>query len=365
MEDQHHNIRRILFLTTELQARGTNEYAVYLADELKRRGIQTCILCGTGPMIQVLEEKNIPFETFEHMAGKRLPKRERELFGQKIHDFAPQVVHAQNVQATNIFLKHCGKGKLPLVLTIHASPPKVRMFKSQIANLDGIVATTQDVREELVNNYKVPKSKIRVIANGIDVHSLETDNMRPIFSNDTVVIGSVGPAEEYRGHKLFLKAAAQIVGRGKNFQFVVAGEGDEIPKLSRLANKLGVDGCLTFARDFSSYKDILEAIDIVVQTSLVNVSGFSILDAMAHGRAVIAFNTGTACEIIEDGNTGKLVPRDDVELLAAAIEDIAENPEMARKLGESAREKVIRNFNVRTVADNTLDLYEDILKKIG
>ena len=72
-----------------------------------------------------------------------------------------------------------------------------------------------------------------------------------------------------------------------------------MPPLRRLASSLGLDSYVTFVDDLYSYDQVLDATDVVVQSSQVDVSGFSILKAMGYGRPVIAFNTGTACEIIE------------------------------------------------------------------
>ena len=184
---------------------------------------------------------------------------------------------------------------VPVVLTIHWPPRRPAAFRRLAARVSGIIATSQDVREELVNASRVDKGKIVVIRNGIDWASLATREVRPILSDTRPVVGSVGPVERARGHELFLKAAAQLARSAKDLHFVVAGRGEQLPALRRLADELKLDEKLTFATDFASYDEVLGAIDIVVQSSQVDVSGLSILESMGRGRPVIAFNTGTAC----------------------------------------------------------------------
>ena len=113
----------------------------------------------------------------------------------------------------------------------------------------------------------------------------------------------------------------------------------------------------TVGTDFSSYGEVLDALDVVVQSAPVDVSGFSILEAMARGRPVVAFNTGTACEMLETGKTGILVQRGDVDGLAQAIEELAENTERAREMGQAARTKVAQDFNIKKVAGMILTFY--------
>ncbi|MFP4026795.1 MAG: glycosyltransferase family 4 protein [Candidatus Brocadiia bacterium] len=352
---------RLLFVAPEMEARGTNEYVVHLANELQRRNLTVAVFGGPGAMFEVLKDKGIPSQTFERLGKLRMRSAERERFGEEIRKFDPQIVHAQTVRVARL-VKQLGKQvDVPVVLTMHAPPRKVRAFRSIAEQVSGIIATSEDVREELVNECRVEKSKIVVIPNGIDIDAVAGEKTRPIFSSGSVVLGSVGPVEHARGHELFVRAASRTVGEGQRWHFVVAGKGEELPHLRKLRRELDLEECLTFARDFSSYDEVLDALDIVIQSAQVDVSGFSILDAMANGRPVIAFNTGTACEMIEDGRTGRLVPKDNVESLASAMQELASQPEKARRIGEGARRAVGEKFNIRRVADRTLEFYDRLL----
>jgi glycosyltransferase involved in cell wall biosynthesis len=275
--------------------------------------------------------------------------------------FSPQIVHGQTCRVLRAIKDLARRTSVPIVMTLHSPPPKLRAFRRLSARLGGIIATTQHVREELVNRARVAKAKIAVIPNGIDVSALRAREIRATFSGAAPVIGSVGPVEKKRGHELFVRAAARLVSAGKQFQFLVGGHGEELPGLRELSSSLGLDSCITFVDDLQSYDQVLNAIDVVVQSSQVDVSGFSILKAMGYGRPVIAFNTGTACEIVEDNTTGLLVPREDVGKLAQAIGALAENPQRARQMGQAALAKVAERFNVEKVAQTTLDFYSALL----
>jgi glycogen(starch) synthase len=185
--------------------------------------------------------------------------------------------------------------------------------------------------------------------------------MPAIFRSEVPAVGSLGPIEEQRGHELFVQAAALIAGDGARVQFVVAGQGDELPGIRRLVRDLGLQHDVTIAPDFATYVDVLGALDIVVQSSQVDVSGVSILEAMACGRPVVAFNTGTACELIEDGRTGLLVPKGDVDALAGAIRRLIEDKDGARQMALNAQERVKERFDIRAVAAETLGYYGTVL----
>ncbi len=361
MNEETSKVRKVLLVAPEMEPRGTSEYSVNLAGELQRRGVEVAVFCGPGPMVGVMERCEIPFQIFERMQSRLFRFREAKRFLAAVDEFAPQLIHGQTTRVGAVLRLLARRVSVPIALTVHCPPRRPAAFRRLAARMSGIIATSQDVREELVNASRVDKAKIVVIRNGIDWASLARREVRPILSDTRHVVGSVGPVEKARGHELFLKAAAQLARSAKDLHFVVAGRGEQLPALRRLADELKLDEKLTFATDFASYDEVLGAIDIVVQSSQVDVSGLSILESMGRGRPVIAFNTGTACELVEDGKTGMLVPREDVDSLVRAISELVEDPEAARRKGRAAQQAVAEKFNMRRVAEATLRFYAGVL----
>jgi glycosyltransferase involved in cell wall biosynthesis len=84
----------------------------------------------------------------------------------------------------------------------------------------------------------------------------------------------------------------------------------------------------------------------------------ALLEAMAHGRAVVATPVGGIPGLVEDGRTGLLVPPGDGGALRAAIERLLADPELRRRLGNAARERVTELCSWERVVDQTLAAYE-------
>jgi glycosyltransferase involved in cell wall biosynthesis len=354
-------VNRVLLVAPHMEPRGTSEYTLNLAKELKASGVHVAVFCCPGPMLEMLSRSGVRVQTFEHLENLRLRFGEQKRLLAASEEFSPQLAHGHSFRVAGP-LRFLGKESgLPLVLTLHWLPSQARALRRFSRQLAGVIATTQAVREGLVNQCGVNRAKVRVIPNGIDVARLDARGITPIFRSRTPVVGCLGPIEERRGHKLFVQAASLLRARATDIHFVVAGDGEELRDLRKLIGNLGLERCVTLATDFAAYEDVLNALDVVVQSSQVDVSGFSILEAMGHGRPVIAFNTGTACEIVEDQKTGMLVPKGDVKALAGAIEYLIDNLDVARRIGERARRAVREKFNVRTNARETLQFYADIL----
>jgi glycosyltransferase involved in cell wall biosynthesis len=361
MAQESAHIERVLLVAPHLEARGTSECIFNLARELRRLEVSVAVFCAPGPVLEMFRREQVPVRTFEHMEGMRLRFAEKRTLLRAVEEFSPQLVHGHTFRVASALTLLRRRIAAPQVLTLHWLPKADRSARRSLRGLDGIIASTESVREGLVNRCGVEKQKVKVIANGIDLERLARRQMPPIFRSAVPAVGSLGPIEEQRGHELFVKAAALIVKTGAPVQFVVAGQGDELPGIRKLVRNLGLQHDVTIAPDFATYVDVLDALDVVVQSSQVDVSGLSILEAMGCGRPVIAFNTGTACEIIEDGRTGKLVPKGDVDALAAAIVHLIQNKDEARQMASNAQEAVRERFDIRNTAAETLDYYRDVL----
>ncbi len=354
------SVTRVLMLAPQMEPRGTSEYTCNLAAELQDSQVEVMVFCVPGPSVALLRREGVPVREFDQLQGLRF-QLGRGRFLSAVEEFDPQLVHAQSYRAGGA-LKLLGKRTdLPLVLTVHCLPRRTGGLRRLSRHLGGLIATSQSVREGLVNQCRVDRNKVEVIHNGIDVESLERREVPPIFQGQTPVVASLGPVEERRGHELFVQAASTLVRSGIRAQFVVAGHGEELPQVLDLVSRLGLERYVTITTEFVAYEEVLGAMDIVVQSSLEDVSGFSILESMGHGRPVVAFNTGTACEMIEDGRTGMLASKGDVQALARAIEHLLTHRDIVRQMGEDGRESVKKNFNIKTIARSTLQFYAQIL----
>ena len=89
------------------------------------------------------------------------------------------------------------------------------------------------------------------------------------------------------------------------------------------------------------------------------------LEAMAHGLPVVATAAGGIPDKVVDGESGRLVPPGDVPALAAAIAEVARDPERRRRLGARGRELVLERFGWPALARRTIAVYEELLRRKG
>jgi len=168
---------------------------------------------------------------------------------------------------------------------------------------------------------------------------------------DGRVVLYVGKLSPGKGAADFLAAAERVRGRHPDALFVLVGEGQVAVPRAPWARHLG---SLPNADVLALYAGA----DVVVVPSVIpDALSRVILEAMTAGRAVVASAVGGTPELIEDGDSGLLVPRSDPAALAAAITRLLDDPALATRLGEAARARVATRFSPEASVDRLLALY--------
>jgi glycosyltransferase involved in cell wall biosynthesis len=212
----------------------------------------------------------------------------------------------------------------------------------------------------------VPREKLRVIYNGIDVEKFKKSDARAarehlgITGRPTLV--SVGSLTKQKGYPYLLEAAAKLKEPYPHFIWLVLGEGSERKVLEEKATALGLRDDVRFLGMKDNVIDYLRAADIFVLASLWEGLPNVVLEAMACELPVVATEVGGVRELIEDGVNGFLVPPKDAGALAQKIRYVIELPEAERqRVGSAARKRIVERFSVGTMVREYERLYNELL----
>ena len=251
-----------------------------------------------------------------------------------------------------------------LVLTRHALFPMRGINRHLLSGAGRVIAVSQAVAESLRRSGVIESSKITVVHNGID-----TDRFaQPVAARDDspILVGTVGHLAPIKGHDVFLRAAALICARRDGVRFVVIGE-DKSPEMSdrkfleSLVAKLGLDGNVALPGWQDHIPGVLSSLSLFVSAARSEPFGLAIVEAMAAGLPVVAAASEGALEIIEDGHSGKLVPVDDPESLAEAINDLLDDPPERSRLGRNAQLAAREHYSLERMASDTERVYREVL----
>lgn len=216
-------------------------------------------------------------------------------------------------------------------------------------------------------------SKMVVIKNGIDFpacmdRSKKAINKEIIRSDMGVdeahqVVGTVARLHRQKGLPYFLQAAEIISRSMPSAKFVVVGGGPLKRKLARLNQQRGLENVVRFLGERTDALEILSLFDVFVLPSLWEGLPYALLEAAALAKAVVASDVDGVSELIQDGETGILVPARNPELLAGAIIQLLKNKRAALHLGENLQASLSRDYTLSRMVQETQALYMDLFKK--
>jgi len=350
---------KIALLSGELSGRASSYYTLTLAREMLKRGIEIQLVCAGGKLKEEFRQIGVPTLELRRIAKRFLWRFAKRPILSHLHKSRPQILHAQTTEVSLLGAKISARLRIPLIVTVHGGVMGHWKLRALRRRRTRVIAVSEPLREDLVNIVKVPKERITVIPNGLDLTEYEV--AEPFAGNGTPVVGIIGPLVSIKGHDAFLRAAREILRYAPDAQFVIAGEGPEEWNLRRLAHQLGIQKNVTFAVGITDYKALLKTIDIFVFPSLEEGFGYNVLEAMATGKPVVASSAGGLYSVVRDGETGFLVERGDFKAIANKVLSLIRDPSKAREMGMLGRKVVEEEFDIRVIVDKTLAVYHEAL----
>ena len=239
-----------------------------------------------------------------------------------------------------------------------AGGPYVRWLYNRA--VDAVIAISEGVRDALVR-AGVRAERIRVVPSGVDPDAFAPPPgaraaLRAAWGvrEDEVLVVAIGALVQRKGHDLLLAAAGRPAA--PRLRVVLCGDGPEAAALRRTAATLAPPAIVAgFRRDVAA---CLAAADVVAMPSRWEGLGVAALEAMAAGKPVVAARVGGLAEVVRHGETGLLVPPQDVEALAAALAGLAADRPRRERLGAAGRAHVLARYTAARMAAGTLACYQ-------
>ncbi|MCC7161386.1 MAG: glycosyltransferase family 4 protein [Anaerolineae bacterium] len=241
--------------------------------------------------------------------------------------------------------------------------PLERFLFSRYGN---IVAVSKAVRDALVSFLPETSSKITVVYNSADLRALEAAKQPKAFAraylnipDDALVILSGGGLEHKKGVDVSIRAMARLQNTNPALAplLLIASDGSRRAFLEQLAAQLGVRSRVRFIGFRDDMPRVMSAADVLVSSSRWEGFGMVILEAMSLGLPVVATAVGGVPELIENQESGLLVPSEDPEALADGLARVLTNPEWAARLACVAQQRA-EGFTPQTQVPLLVQLYQ-------
>jgi glycosyltransferase involved in cell wall biosynthesis len=233
--------------------------------------------------------------------------------------------------------------------------------------VDSTIAVSEGVKRSLVTTTGLPGGRIRVIHNGIDPPvNADAAHGLPERADDDIWIGYFGRLSPEKGVARLLDSLSLLAPECPTVRTLIVGDGPERTELEAQAERLGIAHLVHFLGFRADARQIMERVDIVAHVPVYEGFGLVAIEAMACGRPVVANDApGGLSEIIADGDTGLIVPRESTSAIARAIKGLAASPAERARLGRNARLAYERRFTAHQMTAHTAALYEAAFERPG
>ena len=271
---------------------------------------------------------------------------------------------------------------LPLVTTFHTlarvkaqggdfeSDIREKSESDIIGCADAICVSCTEEERQFIDLYGNPPGTLEIVAPGVEHAFFAPGEKRGArhalgIAFDVPVLLFVGRIQPLKGLDVAVQALAQL--HAKNAQLIVVGGAsgsdgnDELEKVMQLARGLGVHNNIRFVEPQAHHmlSTYYRAADVVVVPSRSESFGLVALEAAACGIPVVASAVGGLLTIIDNGETGYLVPHRDPALFAEHIDELLAHPTMARAMGAKAAAKA-RDYTWSFAAARLRRVYADV-----
>jgi glycosyltransferase involved in cell wall biosynthesis len=238
--------------------------------------------------------------------------------------------------------------------------------------VDRFIILSEASRRTLIERHKIPPEKIVKIHNGIEIEEYHPD-IKEVrnkklelrrelgLKSDVPVIGAIGRLVWQKGFEYLIRAIPQVIEAFPEAKFLIVGEGPLRRRLEELSERLKIEDNIIFTGFRSDIKDILATIELLAIPSLLEGLPIVLLEGMAMAKPIVATRIDGMTEVLENSETGLLVPAKNPHKLAEAIIEILKNKTKADLLGQNARKIVEEKFSVKKMVEQTELVYEKLL----
>lgn len=278
------------------------------------------------------------------------------------------VVHVHGLKAAVCAI---AAGVHPRVLTIHnvvlddaagrGAAVLRRIERSLPGRMDRTIAVSDEIRQRFAG---VGADAIHVVVPAGPTPRPDHDaaSVRSRLDvGDAPLVATVARMHPQKDLPTMLRAARRVLDQRPDTRFVVVGDGPERPTVDAEHRRLELGDAVQLIGARPNAADELAAADVVALSSIWEGSPLVVAEAMLLGRPVVATAVGAVPEAVVDGETGRLVAPGDDEALAAAIIDLLDHPDRARRLAAAGHAVAVERFATDVLVEAVADHYRELL----
>jgi glycosyltransferase involved in cell wall biosynthesis len=287
------------------------------------------------------------------------------------------LVHANSIRA-GVILGLARFGRMPTVVHIRdclpPGPATTATMRLIAATATTVVANSRYTGESM--QAAAPGASVEVVHNPVDLAVWDPARIdrqdaraRLGMAGGRLLLGVVAQLTPWKGQDTAIEALRLLRDQGIDAHLLLIGSSKFVARATRFDNQAyvarlhalvadaGLEDRVSWLGERRDVPELVRALDILLLPSWEEPFGRALIEAMALGVPVIATNVGGPPEIVENGREGQLVPPREPPAWSRAIRRLAEDPELASRMGRAGRLRVEQAFTVERHVTAMLDLY--------
>jgi len=283
--------------------------------------------------------------------------------------FKPNLIHAHYATSYGLLGSLCGFH--PYIISVwgsdiydfpNISPIHKTLLKFNFKKADYILSTSHIMAKE---TYKYTSKPIGITPFGVD-----TDLFKKTvtYKSDEFIVGNVKTLSPIYGIDILIKAFAKVFANNpdQKMRLVIVGDGPNKDDYINLTKELKIEKLVDFKGKIPNNElaeKCYNKFSVSVSLSLSESFGVVAVEAMACECPVIVSDADGFTEIVEDGKTGFIVPKRNIEATSNAIQRFIDNPSLRESMGKQGRERVLELYDWQNNVTKMFDIYTNIIKQ--
>jgi glycosyltransferase involved in cell wall biosynthesis/serine acetyltransferase len=368
---------RILHMVNSLDMGGSEHQMVEVARRQKLKGYRVTVAClsARGPLLEILQQAGITVAEFNPRGGFLRPRGLYQLLRltRLLRHERLDVFQAHELYSTLLGTPAAWLARVPVILSARRNlahwwwytPRRRKVLRWVHERSTFVIANSQAVCDDLIEEDRVNPNLVRVVRNAVDVQKFanvqpDRETLFPKLSpEDMLIVAVANMNTESKGYTDLIHAASEVCRHFPQARFLLVGDGRERSKLEGMARGANLSENILFLGKRTDVPRILPCGDLFVSSSWSEGLPNSVLEAMAAGLPVVATRVGGTPEVIEDGLSGVLVAPRDSSALANGILRVLRDKDFAQALARGGRERVKTAFGFDRLLTDLDRVYSD------
>jgi len=363
-------MRNVLLVDLGKQYGGAEKYIEHIEKNFEKEYVFHLLVRNACPFYNILMKNKIERVISINLTVKSLIK-DLLYVGRYIKKNHIEIIHVNGVNSevfTYLLKLYLKNEKIKYVSTVHGIAEKDRMEKNKfqqllfagmqikvLRNFDRIIAVSYSIKEDLLKKG-INEDKIQVI-----YHSIETEEnqiRKKYERHRPLKVCSVGRLEKVKNTQMLIETIA-LLDNKEEFLCDIYGMGSLYHDLDQLIIRKGLENIIHLKGFENDVKTIYRKYDVMVQPSLYESFGMTVIEAMAAGLPVICSDVGGLAEIVKDKENGFLFNVDSTDELAKILLDINNDRYDLEKIRENAQIMIKERFQISTYKNKLRQIYEE------